>query len=1000
MVGKKWFTSGLFLCLAVAGFCFVSPALGQTKTETKVSDISRGIIVKLSDSISLENFLINNHLESSQVEVGKDGYILIKNLPTGTNNKQMTDNQIDLNNLNLLGADQIEPNGVLDLQATTPNDTYYLSSQWNLRNVAVPTVWDEVQGNQDMVVAVIDTGLLFTHEDLQGLSWTNQNEIPDNNVDDDNNGYIDDVKGYNYVFDNNYPADDYGHGTGVSSVIAANTNNNLGLAGMNWHATIMPLKVCNYSGGCNLWDVTQAMYYATDNGAKIINLSLGTYYDYSSLRYAVEYADNHGVVVVASSGNDSAGVRFPAAYPQVLAVGAVDQDDNLTYFSNYGPQLDLVAPGISVFTAYNDSDQSYVYYSGTSFSAPHVAGAAALLLSFQPNLTNQQIKNYLISSVDKVKNMNGQTWDQYYGYGRLNVQSALSQIKKDQSLGSIEGKHESENLYHQIGSVVKDLRASNGKVVQATVAEGPGFIQYGPYVGYDNIDNNYLAKFNLKISDNSTSDIVARIEVVNTGDPNEWEYFSIKGTDFVFSDTYQDFFLKFGKKSLGMIEYRVYTYGLTDITADFTETSLLYPDYNVNYQSEDLYRQAGKLVYDDNASEKVAVLVDWDDNGYVQYGPYASDRNTNIQYRAVFRLKVENKFSNQDMLRLEVFNHQHPELSSSRTIKPSDFVYQDQYEDFGVYFNCYDNDTLEYRIFNYGNSDYNLVYLDYVNIIALGDNTFFSYEAEDLLSQTGSVAPNTYYSGGKARQALIGDDNAGYMVYGPYSDNLEDNQDYSITFRMSSSDNQTHLTVAKIDVYNPGGNSPFAYREILGQNFGESYGWQNFSLDFHHSSGGTMEYRVYFTDVADIMIDNIMIRKKNPDFEIYQAEDLNIGIGRVYKDNYNQDIFVKAFSYEGASHIVYGPYTTDQTPGTYQATFRIKNEGSASGNLARIEAVNVGGDGLYSYLDLTQSDFAGVSFTEKTITFTRTATGTMEYRVFTYGQTDISIDQITVEKIS
>jgi subtilisin family serine protease len=999
MTGKSWFNRCLFLCLTIAGISSISPALGQTKTETKISDISRGIIVKLSDSISLDDFLLNNNLKSEQVEVGKNGFVLINNFQNDSTDKLRTNDQIDLNSLNLLGADQIEPNGILDLLSTVPNDTYYLSNQWYLRNIAVPTVWDEVQGSQDVVVAVIDTGLLFTHEDLQGLSWTNQNEIADNNIDDDNNGYIDDVKGYNYVFGNNNPLDDNGHGTGVSSIIAANTNNNLGLAGMNWQASIMPLKVCNYSGSCNLWDVTQAIYYAADNGAKVINLSLGANFIYSSLQYAVEYADNHGVLVVASSGNDGSAVRYPAAFPETLAVGAVDSDDNLAYFSNFGPQLDLVAPGIGIFTAYNSNDQSYTNYNGTSFSSPQVAGAAALLLSYDPNLTNQQIKTYLTAGADKVSNMHGLTWDQYYGYGRLNVQNSLNIIKKDQSVASIEGKHESENLYHQIGSVVKDLRASNGKAVQATIAESSGFLQYGPYVGCNNVGDHYLTKFRLKTADNSSSDVLARIEIVNTGDPDEWEYSTIKGTDFYDVNNYQDFFLKFGKNSPGNIEYRIYSYGLADITVDFAETSLIYPDYDISYQSEDLYREAGELVYDESASEKIAILADWNDNGYVQYGPYASDRNANIQYRAIFRLKVENNFPTTDLLRLEVFNHQHPELSSFRTIRANDFVCQNQYEDFGVYFNCYDNDALEYRIFNYGNGNYIRTYLDYVNIVPAGNQNLYSYEAEDLLSQTGTVAPNEYYSGGKARQALVSDDNAGYLVFGPYANNLEDNQDYSISFRMSSNDNQTHLTVAKIDVNNPGGNSPFAYREIIGQNFGESYSWQNFSLDFHHGTGGTMEYRVYFTDVADIMVDNIMIRKKIPDFEIYQAEDLNIGIGRVYRDNVYQDIFVKALAPEGSGFIVYGPYTTDQTPGNYQATFRIKNEGSATGNLARIEAVNVGGDGLYSYLDLAQSDFAENNFTEKTINFTRTANGTMEYRVFTYGQTDISIDDITVEKI-
>jgi subtilisin family serine protease len=303
-----------------------------------------------------------------------------------------------------------------------PNDRYF-SNQWYLRNIDAHRAWDFVTGDREIVIAVIDTGVSLSHEDLQGSVWINKDEIPFNGIDDDNNGYIDDYRGYDFVNNDPTPGDDNGHGTHVAGIIAAKMNNNNGIAGIA-QVKIMPLKVLDSYGNGYDSDVAEAIYYAVENGARIISMSIGGS-DYSTvLKEACDYAWNHGVLLVAASGNDGENnIDYPAAFSSVIAVGSVDKKDKLSSFSDFGKQQELVAPGESIYSTYLGN--SYTYFSGTSMATPQVSALASLILSMNPSISGSDLRNLLHISVD---DLGPKGKDQYYGYGRINVSKAVSLV--------------------------------------------------------------------------------------------------------------------------------------------------------------------------------------------------------------------------------------------------------------------------------------------------------------------------------------------------------------------------------------------------------------------------------------------------------------------------------------------------------------------------------------------------------------------------------------------
>lgn len=268
---------------------------------------------------------------------------------------------------------------------------------WGIDQVNAPEVWAQGYTGQNVVVAVIDTGVDITHSDLDANIWTNSGEIAGNGIDDDQNGFIDDVQGWDFVGDDNTPTDGNGHGTHVAGTIAAE-NNGTGVTGIAPNAQIMPIRVLDDGGSGQYSDVARGIRYAVDNGADVINLSLGGGFS-SEVAAAVQYAAEQGVMVVMAAGN-AGGNRpeFPAnlASRWGIAVGAIDAQGQLANFSNesgYPWQNYVVAPGVGIRST--TPNNSYDTYSGTSMAAPHVAGVVALMLSANPNLTPSQITTML-----------------------------------------------------------------------------------------------------------------------------------------------------------------------------------------------------------------------------------------------------------------------------------------------------------------------------------------------------------------------------------------------------------------------------------------------------------------------------------------------------------------------------------------------------------------------------------------------------------------------------
>ncbi|MBN3939239.1 S8 family peptidase [Nostoc sp. NMS9] len=268
-------------------------------------------------------------------------------------------------------------------------------NNWGADLVKAPEVWAQGYTGRGVVVAVVDTGVDYNHEDLTNNIWTNTKEIAGNGIDDDGNGYIDDNYGWNFADKNNNTLDDNGHGTHVSGTIAGE-NNNYGVTGIAYDAKIMPVKALDSSGSGSYSSISKGIRYAVDNGANVINLSLGGGSSNRTLESAIDYASSKGVIVVMAAGNDGgSSPEYPARYASKsgIAVGAVDKNNNLADFSNRSGTNEIAyvtAPGVKVYSSVPNNQ--YATYSGTSMAAPHVAGIVALMLSANSNLTDAQVR--------------------------------------------------------------------------------------------------------------------------------------------------------------------------------------------------------------------------------------------------------------------------------------------------------------------------------------------------------------------------------------------------------------------------------------------------------------------------------------------------------------------------------------------------------------------------------------------------------------------------------
>lgn len=352
-------------------------------------------------------------------------------------------------------------------------------SLWGLRNegqlggtagadIGAVEAWDIRNDASGVIVAVVDTGLRMTHEDIAANLWTNMGEIPGNGVDDDGNGVIDDVHGFDAIDGGGDPTDEDGHGTHVAGTVGAVGNNATGVTGVAWQVQLMPVRFLGTNGGF-LSDAIEGITYAQNNGATILNNSWGGAGFSTALRNAIAALEADDILFVAAAGNDGVNADitpgYPAAYdlPHIVSVAASDRNDQRASFSNFGAEsVDLAAPGVSIRSTFNSGDASYALLNGTSMASPHVAGALAVLRAEFPGEDAASLKARLIDTVDLVDGFLTTT----VSGGRLNLEGALLNAVTPRH-GVLRFASDSVNAVENSGSVpviVRRVGGSDGAV--------------------------------------------------------------------------------------------------------------------------------------------------------------------------------------------------------------------------------------------------------------------------------------------------------------------------------------------------------------------------------------------------------------------------------------------------------------------------------------------------------------------------------------------------------
>ncbi len=338
------------------------------------------------------------------------------------------------------------------LVAATPND-YYFPQQWNHDNshLQSESAWELHKGSTSVVIGINDTGIDWQHPDLKNNIWVNAGEDLDgdgvvgdfgspasggdeNGIDDDGNGYVDDLIGWDFYSNDNNPMhgsnDGTAHGTKVYGMASAVSNNSIGVAGVSWYCKLMPTRA-GYGNYMNSSDIIEAIYYAANNGAKVINMSWGSTSLGTSLKNALDYAYNtKGNLLTATAMNaNTSSPWYPAAYNKVIAVAALNQNDTKKSNSNYGTWIDVSAPGLGLWTTtwQSPNTHSYVQTGATSIASPQVAGLGALVFSMNPSLTNSEVRALIEDYTDNIDDVNP-SYAGLLGSGRINSYKTLAGV--------------------------------------------------------------------------------------------------------------------------------------------------------------------------------------------------------------------------------------------------------------------------------------------------------------------------------------------------------------------------------------------------------------------------------------------------------------------------------------------------------------------------------------------------------------------------------------------
>jgi subtilisin family serine protease len=421
-----------------------------------------------------------------------------------------------------------EPNYYRHATAT-PNDPSF-GNLWGLDKIQCPAAWDTQTGNPNVVVAVVDSGAALDHEDLLDNIWQNTVEVlGDNGVDDDGNGKIDDYYGWDFIgwipgtYDppqyepegDNDPDDDHyrSHGTHVSGTIGAVGGNAIGISGVNWQASVMVLKILDENGNGYVSNEIEAIEYAIENGAQIINASFSGEGSSTSEYNALWQAGNAGILVVAAAGNDGRNHDFMPVYPSgydlpnIISVGATDPNDVLASFSNYGAMsVDVAAPGVGIYST--EAGDTYRYLSGTSMATPHVSGLAALIWAENPGITYIEVKDRILNGVDVIQGLMGNV----LMAGRINANKSINPLAKaPDAPGGLEVEAVSAAQI-DLSWIDNASDESGFKIERATLSEGPyhHIMTVGPNAeSYNDVGLSELTTYYYKVrAFNSAGDSV------------------------------------------------------------------------------------------------------------------------------------------------------------------------------------------------------------------------------------------------------------------------------------------------------------------------------------------------------------------------------------------------------------------------------------------------------------------------------------------------------------
>jgi subtilisin family serine protease len=323
--------------------------------------------------------------------------------------------------------------------STLPNDMR--ATQWYLSKVRAVEAWQITLGNPKILLAIVDDAVYLDHEDLKESIYTNPNEIPNNGIDDDQNGYIDDVNGWDMADNDNDPnppananANFFSHGTHCAGIAAARTNNGVGIASLGGNVTILPVKASISGGnGRTIQAGYQGIEYAALMGAKVISCSWGGSRYSQFLQDLVSYVAGQGITILAAAGNSAINTpHYPAAYADVIAVAATNSQDRLASFSNFGVWVDIAAPGERILSTVAGNPSNYTYYDGTSMATPLAAGLCAQMYSVNPNLTPRRLLECLKASAVSIDYLHPDKIGQL-GAGRIDAAAALACVLPKQS---------------------------------------------------------------------------------------------------------------------------------------------------------------------------------------------------------------------------------------------------------------------------------------------------------------------------------------------------------------------------------------------------------------------------------------------------------------------------------------------------------------------------------------------------------------------------------------